>query len=144
MAVSANIPSPTDKNEKSRRRLVIWGRCFDFDTIWQILGIKFFPLNTAYVPTTSTFYKKSRAKDFSWRSFLVSCCWSDIRMNVLPPIEAGVSCFYKNSAAAPKNYGVLHTLHRRRFPCDPRYSMIFLYHSQSMHFASSQMFIAAV
>ncbi|WP_157833359.1 hypothetical protein [Selenomonas ruminantium] len=38
-----------------------------------------------------------------------------------PPIEAGASCFDENSTTAPRNCGDLHSLHRRRFPCDPRY-----------------------
>ena len=41
--------------------------------------------------------------------------------DVPPPIEAGASWFNENSAAVPKNCRVLHSLHRRKFPCAPRY-----------------------
>ena len=44
-------------------------------------------------------------------------------VNVPPPTEAGASCFNENSTAAPRNCCGLHSLHRRRFPCDPRYFM---------------------
>lgn len=44
-------------------------------------------------------------------------------VNVPPPTEAGASCFNENSTTAPRNCCGLHSLHRRRFPCDPRYFM---------------------
>ena len=53
---------------------------------------------------------------FAWRT-----CNRIIIVNVPPPIEAGASCFDENSTTAPRNCGDLHSLHRRRFPCDPRY-----------------------
>ena len=45
------------------------------------------------------------------------------QVNVLPPIEAGASCFNETAPRTPKSCGGLHSLHRRRFPCDPRYFM---------------------
>ena len=45
------------------------------------------------------------------------------QVNVPPPTEARASCFNENSTAAPRNCCGLHSLHRRRFPCDPRYFM---------------------
>ena len=42
-------------------------------------------------------------------------------VNVLPPIEAGASCFSENSIVIPENSVVLHSLHRRKFPWVPRY-----------------------
>ena len=50
--------------------------------------------------------------------FFISQHWSS---DVPSPIEAGASCFNENSTAAPRSYRVLHSLHRRRFPCDLRY-----------------------
>ena len=44
-------------------------------------------------------------------------------VNVPPPTEARASCFNENSTTAPRNCCGLHSLHRRRFPCDPRYVM---------------------
>ncbi len=46
-----------------------------------------------------------------------------VTVNVPPPTEAGASCFNENSTTAPRNCCGLHSLHRRRFPCDPRYFM---------------------
>ena len=48
---------------------------------------------------------------------------AEARVNVPPPTEARASCFNENSTAAPRNCCGLHSLHRRRFPCDPRYFM---------------------
>ena len=47
----------------------------------------------------------------------------ELPVNVPPPTEAGASCFNENSTTAPRNCCGLHSLHRRRFPCDPRYFM---------------------
>ena len=77
----------------------------------QYLRRRKWKIHTKTVHLSIVISERLRDHLFRWKSLV----------NVSPPIEAVASCFYENCVFVPKNSNVLHSLHRRWFPCVQRY-----------------------
>ena len=84
---------------------------------------------TATLPTVSPGFRPwSTQRSFPCRKSVMKSVqiWQEnqwISYERTSAYRGGASCFNENSTTAPRNSCGLHSLHRRRFPCDPRYFM---------------------